>query len=373
MAVTLTSTGIQYSDSTTQTTLGTTPYRNKLINSQFYWPVRLATPSVSTSASAAHYVFTRGFDPWGIGAHSGSSTLFSATMQRAGGYLGSAPNPVLGYLSITTGTVSGSSGRIDLRQCIESMYAQSLRNKDVTISWYGNAYPAATINWALYYANTADTWTITTGTGGSLTSGATLIGSGTWSVGNSPSIYQATVNAGANAGNGLMLVFSSVGPVSNQSWALAYVQLEAASTATPYEIRPPEEERILIGRYTPFLPPSSVATSTAGNRILGYGWWNSSSFSGSGSFVIPFNGQIARKHVTGIYASGSYYGGYFGPNWSGGGAGLPAVDTNYHILDSVRFSPTGVGGLSTSGTPVPGPLYYAHSYSSYLAFTGAEL
>ena len=98
------------------------------------------------------------------------------------------------------------------------------------------------VNWAVYYANTNDTF----GTVASPT--RTLIASGTFTVNSTKTRYSATMSVPAAATTGIEIVFT-VGAQTSGTWTIDDVQFEQGVVATPFERRPIGFELGLCQRY----------------------------------------------------------------------------------------------------------------------------
>jgi hypothetical protein len=109
-------------------------------------------------------------------------------------------------------------------QRIEAANSCPLANSQVTQQVQIASAGLTTVTWTAYYANAADNFT-----------SETSIASGTITITSTPTIYTFGFNAGANACNGLDIVFSTGALIGGQTIQYAGLQLEAGSFATTFE------------------------------------------------------------------------------------------------------------------------------------------
>jgi hypothetical protein len=99
-----------------------------------------------------------------------------------------------------------------------------------------------TVTWTAYYATTADTF-------GTLASPTrTSIATGTFTVSSTITNYTASISIPAAATTGIEIVLT-VGAQTSGTWTIGNVQLEAGSSATPFERLPIGEMLLLCQRY----------------------------------------------------------------------------------------------------------------------------
>lgn len=94
-----------------------------------------------------------------------------------------------------------------------------------------------TVTWTAYSANTKDTF-----------SAKTSIATGTFTVGSTPAIYEATFNAGASAGNGVAIEFTVGAQTSGYLW-VSGCKLEVGSVMTPLLVEDEALEFLKCYRY----------------------------------------------------------------------------------------------------------------------------
>ena len=193
--------------------------RNRFINGAMQVDQRNAGAAQTITTASAYTV-----DRWivfPVGA--------SATGQRVAGPSGYQ------YAYQLTGAAGVTS--LGFQQRIESQNVADLINQNVTLSATISNSLLTTVTWSAYYANAVDNY-----------SSITLIASGTFTVTSTATQYTATFNAGANAGNGILINFN-VGAQTSGTFTVTGVQLEAGSVATPFERLSIGETLALCQRY----------------------------------------------------------------------------------------------------------------------------
>jgi hypothetical protein len=139
------------------------------------------------------------------------------------------------YDVLLTGAASNTATNIIHR--IESVNVLDLKNQNITIQVQLSSTTSTSVSANLYYANTADTF-----------SGLTSIGSTTFTITSTPTIYTWTINAGASAVNGLQIQLN-FGALTSGTARFSGLQLEKGSTATSFDYRPYGTELQLCQRY----------------------------------------------------------------------------------------------------------------------------
>lgn len=192
--------------------------RNRLINGSMQVDQRNNGSSQTfTAAAAIAYCIDRWY---------ASCTGANVTGQRvstAGGY-------TITGLAANTGTLFG--------QRIESLNIGDLVNANITGSITASSTSITTLTWTAYSANAADNF-----------SAKTQIATGTFTINSTPTSYNFTFNAGANAANGVAIEFTTGALVGSQTLTYGTAQLENGSTATFFERRLYIFERSLAQGY----------------------------------------------------------------------------------------------------------------------------
>lgn len=200
--------------------------RNRIINGGFNIDQRNggAAQAITAGAALAYTV-----DRWYA-----YSTGANVTAQQ-----GAASGPGLGALTITgAASVTG----VGIGQRIERADSFDLANTTATLSVYLSNSLLTSVNWALYYANTNNTF-------GTLASPTrTLISSGAFTVTGSLARYTASVSIPAAATTGLEVVFT-VGAQTSGLWVVAGAQLEKGTAVSDFEQISIEETGTLCQRY----------------------------------------------------------------------------------------------------------------------------
>ena len=213
----LTSNGTSWSSAAASPTNGYR--RNRIINGAMQVDQRNAGASQTVPTGGAYLV-----DRWFV-----QPTGASVTSQRVAGPSGYQ------YASQITGAASVTG--IILFQKMEAANTADLVNQNVTLSVTIANSLLTTVSWTAYSANAVDNF-----------SAVTVIASGSFTVTSTATQYTATFNAGANAANGMSILFS-VGAQTSGTWSVTGVQLEAGSLATPFERLPIGETLMLCQRY----------------------------------------------------------------------------------------------------------------------------
>lgn len=139
--------------------------------------------------------------------------------------------------------IQGFSSNVSTRvgQRIEASNCYDMRNQNVVGSFMVHRTGFATlqqITWTAYYAGAPDNW-----------ASRVQIATGVLPVSDTPTAVNFTFNAGANAGNGINIEFST-GPLAiGESYFLQAVQLELGTVPTDFERRTINTELALCQRY----------------------------------------------------------------------------------------------------------------------------
>jgi hypothetical protein len=196
--------------------------KNRLINGAMVIDQRNNGASLSIGSNSQVYTVDR-FTVFPISS--------GCTAQRVAGISG------FQYALKVTGAAGNS--QIQIGQKIESANTYDLINQNITISFYAQASSNVTQQLLLLYPNSTDSW------GG----GYTQIGSANFNITTTAQFFSVTFNAGANAANGLGILFANAAYGAGASLTLTGVQLEIGTSATPFERRLYNQELANCQRY----------------------------------------------------------------------------------------------------------------------------
>ena len=276
--------GVTFPDSSLQTGAAS-PYvtKNRLVNGSFAIDQRNAGASQTfTAAAAVAYTVDRWY---------GSCTGANITGQRVAG---TSPNQ---YAYRFTGAASNTATLFGQR--IESFNTYDLISTTVTGSVTLKSSSITSVTWTAYYANSSDTF-----------SSKTSIATGTLTINSTATRYSFSFDAGANAGNGIAIEFTTGALTATNTLQYENAQLEVGSTATPFERRLYGQElancqRYYIGDGTSYYSQGAVdsAYSTEGMfinlpiqmrvtpTVVGYNWFKEGHISGSNT-SLPANSGV---------------------------------------------------------------------------------
>ena len=215
--------GVTFPDSSLQTGAAS-PYvnKNRLVNGSFAIDQRNAGASQTfTAAAAVAYTVDRWY---------GSCTGANITGQRVAG---TSPNQ---YAYKFTGAASNTGTLFGQR--IESFNTYDLISTTVTGSVTLKSSSITSVTWTAYYANSSDTF-----------SSKTQIATGTLTINSTATRYSFSFDAGANAGNGIAIEFTTGALTATNTLQYENAQLEVGTTATPFERRLYNQELANCQRY----------------------------------------------------------------------------------------------------------------------------
>jgi hypothetical protein len=161
-------------------------------------------------------------------------------------------------------TGAASVTAIGFGQRIEAANSYDLNNGTAYFSVDLANSLLTTVTWTAYYATTADSF-------GTLASPTrTSIATGTFTVTSTVTNYTASISVPSAATTGIEIVLT-VGAQTSGTWTIGNFQIEAGSSATPFERLPIGETLMLCQRYATVLPNSggfgpsgSLYSTTAG-------------------------------------------------------------------------------------------------------------
>ena len=215
--------GVTFPDSSLQTGAAS-PYvtKNRLVNGSFAIDQRNAGASQTfTAAAAVAYTVDRWY---------GSCTGANITGQRVAG---TSPNQ---YAYRFTGAASNTGTLFGQR--IESFNTYDLISTTITGSVTLKSSSITSVTWTAYYANSSDTF-----------SSKTQIATGTLTINSTATRYSFSFDAGANAGNGIAIEFTTGALTATNTLQYENAQLEIGSSATPFERRLYNQELANCQRY----------------------------------------------------------------------------------------------------------------------------
>jgi hypothetical protein len=127
-------------------------------------------------------------------------------------------------------------------QRIEATNIWDLASNNITFSVVLSNSLLTTVTWRAYYANSSDTF-----------SAKTQIATGTFTVNNTPTRYNAQITLPTQAINGICIELS-VGNQTSGIWKIGAFQVEAGSIMTAFDRRPYQIELGMCERYARWIP-----------------------------------------------------------------------------------------------------------------------
>lgn len=182
-----------------------------------------------------------------------------------------------------TGATSNTA--VGFGQRIEGANAYNMVNQQVTLSCSLASSSLTTVTWTAYYANTLNTF-------GTLASPTrTQIATGTFTISSTLTRYQATFNAGANAMNGVEIVFTTGALTAANTLTFVRPQLELGAVASTFEVRPYSLEAALCDWYYQRYTTRSITAS-----IVSFATYTATNIIWAGN--IPLRNPL--RYVTGV-------------------------------------------------------------------------
>jgi hypothetical protein len=200
-----------------------TTFRNRLINGAMQIAQR-ATSGTSGSTVPTTTATYPSLDRWYAYA-----TGATVTVAQVAGTV-----PIKNNLAVTG---AASVTAVGVGQRIEQLNSYDLAGSTATLSVNISNTLLTTVTWTASYATSADTW-----------SAKTQIATGTFTVTSSLVNYTANISIPSAATTGIEILFT-VGAQISGTWTIGNVQLEAGSTASPFEYRSYGTELALCQRY----------------------------------------------------------------------------------------------------------------------------
>lgn len=202
--------------------VGATGFKNRLVNPEFKIDQENAGALISIPVSASvKYLL----DQW-----YGLSTGATITAQQIAGI-----NSREFSLRFTGAT---SNTGLTLGQRLESGNCADLKNQTVTVSLKSKASSARVVTWTASYPTVKDNFTT-----------VTQIATGTLNITTSVSDFSFNFNAGANAGDGLLITFATTALLAGATIDFDQMQLEKSSVPTEFQSRSEQQELAMCQRY----------------------------------------------------------------------------------------------------------------------------
>lgn len=278
-------------------------FRNRIINGQMQIAQR-ATSGTSGSSVPTTTATYPSIDRWYAYA-----TGATVTVAQVAGTV-----PIKNNLAVTG---AASVTAVGVGQRIEQLNSYDLAGSTATLSVNISNTLLTTVTWTASYATSADTW-----------SAKTQIATGTFTVTSTLTNYTANISIPSAATTGIEILFT-VGAQISGTWTIGNVQLEAGSTASPFENRSYGVELALCQRYYEFGglwfqsggTPSSQGTSayfSVSKRSTPTITFTNTVYS-NGSGITNYTPSISGYNTLGSFA---YYfvptanGGYVTSNWT---------------------------------------------------------
>jgi hypothetical protein len=200
-------------------------FRNRIINGDFRLDQRNAGAAQTLTAGAALAYTADRFYAYCTGANVTGQQVVVSSLNR--------------YKFTGAASVTG----VGIGQRIEAINCRDLAGQTVTLSLKASSSSLTTLNWALYYANTTDTF-------GTLASPTrTSINSGSFTITSTEATYSVQISVPSGATTGLELVLTGGALLASQTLTIGDVQLEVGSVATPFERIPYQVLQALCYRY----------------------------------------------------------------------------------------------------------------------------
>lgn len=200
-----------------------TTFRNRIINGAMQIAQR-ATSGTSGSTVPTTTATYPSIDRWYAYA-----TGATVTVAQVAGTV-----PIKSNLAVTG---AASVTAVGVGQRIEQLNSYDLAGSTATLSVNISNTLLTTVTWTASYATSADTW-----------SAKTQIATGTFTVTSTLTNYTANISIPSAATTGIEILFT-VGAQISGTWTIGNVQLEAGSTASPFEYRSYGTELALCYRY----------------------------------------------------------------------------------------------------------------------------
>jgi hypothetical protein len=260
------SSGIQFSDASTQTAAAS-PYvlKNRIINGAMQIAQRATSATNVGTSSATSYNTVDRFQIYRDGAATGCNP----SQQSTGG-----PTGLPYFIRIQRVSGNTATNALNIAQSIESINCYDLAGQSVTLSFWARAGS----NYSSTSNQLAATIVSGTGTNGNIYSGLTGFATTATTTITLTTSWQRFTLTGTVASNanqvGILIQSTPTGTAgTNDFYDITGVQLEQNTSATPFERRLYNQELANCQRYyeTSYSQGTAIATSTIASATLGVG------------------------------------------------------------------------------------------------------
>jgi hypothetical protein len=296
--------------------------RNRIINGAMQIAQRTTSGTSGSSVPTTTATYPS-LDRWYAYATGATVTVAQVT--------GTAP--IKNNLAVTG---AASVTAVGVGQRIEQLNSYDLAGSTATLSVNISNTLLTTVTWTASYATSADTW-----------SAKTQIATGTFTVTSSLVNYTANISIPSAATTGIEILFT-VGAQISGTWTIGNVQLEAGTTASPFEYRQYGQEFLLCQRYCEAI----IASGT--NPPL----WSiqaGSSTNARGGYFYKVQ-KRASPSFTNLIGT-SYLSQFAAGNFTPSAVNLAASNPNGMLVDSTCSGLTlGQAGFQLEGTLTAGTI-----------------
>jgi hypothetical protein len=319
--LTTASSGIQFSDGSTQTTAAVTPYvlKNRIINGAFAVDQRNAGASQTITGGASPLAFN--CDRWQVRSQGANATVQQVVTNNT-------------YRMVFTGLASNSG--VAASQSIEAINCADMAGRTVTLSLLAKSTSLTSLTLEAYYANTTNTF----GTWASPT--VTSIGTQSVTISTTEALVSYTFAVPSAATTGLQIRITSGALAATQTLTIGNVQLEVGSSATSFEWLPFGTQLALCQRYyeksfdygtVPANGPNTTTLATPYGIFSGY----STNASPGGGNVFY---KVTKRAIPTVTPYGNSQGYWYASSWGVNAFAALSGDS------SMYFSQQQVGGYA---------------------------
>lgn len=236
-------------------------FKNRFINGAMMVDQRNSGALQSLGGGSGYAGSAYTLDRWVAFAPGATGSLF--TSQRLTSGYGAYTMKLI-VTTLNSGTVLGAYQRIESLNCAD--FTLTTLTYSATLS----CDTTQTVTWIAYYPNTADTWT-GPGVSSAPSTNATVIATGTWTVGTGTTTYSATFATDLNGSRGLQFLIQRPITANGNFLTISNAQLERGNAVTTFDYRPIGLELMLCQRYYfktfPQTTPPADNTSVTGAKL----------------------------------------------------------------------------------------------------------